>query len=187
MMSHSKSTPRTPLRLLRSAATRSRGGFTLVELLVVVAILGILMALLSGAIVKSVNNARIRRREAECRSLEVGIVNYRHDYNRWPHNEGEQQGGSRFNPEYTSQNWRVFDRLASGNRARHANPLGKAYLDEAALMTTTGPDGAGTRIPLSRRRASGFVDRCTLVDFNGKPYRVRFDLRLDGVTVQPTN
>ncbi len=180
-------TPRTTRLSAAHRAVRTRHGFTLVELLVVVAILGILMGLLSGAIVRSVNNARQRRREAEMSSLEVGIMNYWHDYNRWPHVHSEQQHGGQWDPSYTSRNWIVFDRLAAGNTARSANPLGKAYLDEAALMTTTGADGTGTRIPLGRRRINGFVDRCTLIDFNGRPYRVSFDLRLNTVSVSTTN
>lgn len=112
-----------------------RAGFTLVELLIVVAIIGVLMALLSGAIRDSVDNARARRIEAERRTLNNALVNYWHDYNRWPHEEGDEDWRDGSTRTYRANNSKVFDRLSTSNNEKTQNPLKKAYLDETVHRT----------------------------------------------------
>jgi prepilin-type N-terminal cleavage/methylation domain-containing protein len=158
----------------------SRDGFTLIELLIVVAIIGILLGLLSGAIKETVANAKKKKIEAERVALTTAIVNYWHDYGRWPHEEGEEQSADNNDDKrlryYGKENWKVFNRLAAKNR--DGNPLGKSYIDETALTTTTGNDGAGSRIGLAKKRNNTFTstDRSTLVHGDNKPYWVTFDL-----------
>jgi prepilin-type N-terminal cleavage/methylation domain-containing protein len=193
-----------PLANRRAVAPRRRprAGFTLVELLIVVAIIGILLGLLSGAIKKTVENAKKKKIVAECISLTTAIANYRHDYNRWPHKEGEEQEADNSpdkqgNPQrlryYTTRNWLVFNRLVAKNTAAGGNPLGKMYLDESGLTTTTGDSGQGMRIGLAKKRDGGSsTDESTLVSgikrmgsaLESEPYRVMFDLVQDTALVQ---
>lgn len=167
-----------------------RSGFTLIELLIVVAVIGVLLGLLSGGIVRSVESARRQRRHAEARTLMAAIYNYWHDYNRWPHKEGEEQvRGASNNPDtehlrtYESQNWKVFNRLSYRNKFE--NPLQKPYLDEASLNTTTADDGRGSRTTLQRKRGNSqsAADRSTIVDYKLNPFRVTFDLKQNTVNI----
>jgi len=63
---------------------KAADGFTLVEILVVIAILGILMAMMipaAGAIMKKAKNSTARTDAAVVQS---GLMKYRMEYNRWP-------------------------------------------------------------------------------------------------------
>lgn len=176
---------RTPSDFSRKL--RSREAFTLIELLIVVAILGILVALLSGAILRSVENGRKQRRATEIKTLGYAITLYWHDYNRWPHKEGEEQSKGGDDNElriYTTENWKVFNRLAAKNEAD--NPLGKAYLDETTHRTTTENNGEGGPISLYKKRKGKFTpgDKSTLVDYKNEPYKVTIDLELNSVKVE---
>ena len=63
---------------------RPRSGFTLIELLIVVAIIGILAALVSSAIMKLTKTAANKRNINNAERLEAAIVEYWHDMGRWP-------------------------------------------------------------------------------------------------------
>ena len=63
---------------------RPRSGFTLIELLIVVAIIGILAALVSSAIMKLTKTAANKRNVNNAERLEAAIVEYWHDMGRWP-------------------------------------------------------------------------------------------------------
>ena len=63
---------------------RSRRGFTLIEVLVVSAILGILVAMAISNLRDAVNRARQKRTMADMRSLALGIESYSTDNNRYP-------------------------------------------------------------------------------------------------------
>lgn len=59
-------------------------GFTLVELLIVVAIIGVLMGLLAPAILKTSKSAVDKGRIVEMRTLESALLEYHHDNKAWP-------------------------------------------------------------------------------------------------------
>lgn len=61
-----------------------RSGFTLVELLIVIAIIGILAGLVSSAVVLITRNASEKRIKNNAARLEAAIVEYWHDMGRWP-------------------------------------------------------------------------------------------------------
>ncbi|MBR1836872.1 MAG: type II secretion system protein [Kiritimatiellae bacterium] len=72
----------------RSAAPAGRAGgaaaFTLVELLVVVAIIGVLATLLGSAIMTATKTANKKRADNNAELLRAAIVEFWHDNGRWP-------------------------------------------------------------------------------------------------------
>lgn len=58
--------------------------FTLIEVLVVIAIILVLAGLLLPTITRSVARAERLRAEAECRAIAQALQAYYHDYARWP-------------------------------------------------------------------------------------------------------
>ncbi len=67
---------------------RRRRGFTLIEVLVVSAIIGILVALAISNLRNAVNRARQKRSMADMRALALGIEAYSTDHNRYPSASG---------------------------------------------------------------------------------------------------
>lgn len=61
------------LERLNKAARRSRRGFTLIEILLVVAIIGMLVALVGVAVPKFLENARIDTAKTQIRMLETAV------------------------------------------------------------------------------------------------------------------
>lgn len=78
-------------------AMRSVRGVTLIELMVVIAIIGILAGLLIPAVQLMRNKARVTQTQAEAKAFSTAIVNYHHEYGRWPvPGEEEQYSGGTF-------------------------------------------------------------------------------------------
>ena len=69
---------------------RTRSAFTLIELLIVIAIIGILAGLLSTAIMKITKTAVNKRNKNNAERLEAAIVEYWHDMGRWPIDKSEK-------------------------------------------------------------------------------------------------
>jgi len=164
-----------------------RQGFTLVELLVVVAIIGVLLGLVSGAVQKTVNVAKEKRCEAEMRTLAAAIETYRHDYNQWPMRSQERAPGTVvYYDSYDSSsppNYHVFDFLAGDNS--DGNPKGKTYLDYNALYMKDDKGKIVTVIRYLNEKYGGdwAKEKVRLVDHKGIPYRVAIDLIYNRVSV----
>ena len=62
----------------------ARAGFTLMELMVVVGIIGILAGLVSTAMVRMMRQAAKSRTDNQIAQIRSAIMEYRHDYGRWP-------------------------------------------------------------------------------------------------------
>jgi type II secretion system protein G len=63
---------------------RVRRGFTLIEMLIVVAIIGIITAIAVANLVSAVQRARQKRTMGDMRTLALAIESYSTDFNRYP-------------------------------------------------------------------------------------------------------
>ena len=80
----------------------TRRGFTIVELLAVIAVIGILLGIVTTAAASSIKQARARKAEACCVLVQQGIATYYAQYARWPGSIGDRINnglGSRSNTE----------------------------------------------------------------------------------------
>lgn len=64
--------------------TARRSGFTLMELMVVVAIIAILAGLVSSAVVNVMRQASKSRVDSQIARIQAAIMQYRHDFSTWP-------------------------------------------------------------------------------------------------------
>jgi len=59
-------------------------GFSLVELLLVIAVIAVLATLTIGGVMKSIQSSREKHIDAMCNALRLALVNYRAQEGRWP-------------------------------------------------------------------------------------------------------
>ena len=71
-----------------------KSGFTLLEIAVVTIILGLLGTLGTLAIMKAVQNARIKNTEAELEILSAAVLQLAWDTGEWPNGQPRNNGGS---------------------------------------------------------------------------------------------
>lgn len=120
-------------------------GFTLVELLIVVGIIGVLMGLLAPAILKASKGAVDKGRVVEMRALESALLEYHHDNKGWPiaarpKNEGAEYGknsAGQVDPAiivYSGKNtFRVWNRLLKVGAGGDYNIRKRDYIDTSSL------------------------------------------------------
>lgn len=61
-----------------------RRGFTIIELLIVIGIIGILMGIVFTAASSSVRAGRVTRADALCQTVQSGLATYYAQYEKWP-------------------------------------------------------------------------------------------------------
>ena len=112
---------------------RMRKAFTLVELMVVMAIIAILASLVFVSVKGSMAEARARRAEALCRSVQAGLTAYHAQFDKWPEPLGGYVESGNLS---TASNNEGLDGVSSDSSklvlsAMDVRSLVKALVDEA--------------------------------------------------------
>jgi general secretion pathway protein G len=97
-------------RFTRGAALRRRSGsesgFTLIEIMVVVVILGILAALVAPNVISRIDDAQINRAKQDIRAIESALQLYRLDNFRYPTTDQGLEALVNQPADPTIRNWR---------------------------------------------------------------------------------
>ncbi|MBQ8571522.1 MAG: type II secretion system protein [Kiritimatiellae bacterium] len=124
---------------------KKENGFTLVELLIVVGIIGVLMGLLAPAILKASKTAVDKGHIVEMETLETALTEYHHDNKGWPipakpKSEGAQYGINSIGKAdpaiivYSGKNTsKVWNRLIVKGAKSGFNSRKRDYIDVTSL------------------------------------------------------
>ncbi len=163
-------------------AGRNRGGFTLIEILMVISVMAILATLTTGAAIKLLQSSRNRRADATARALEVALQNYRAANNKWPFSisdfEIKPDRNEIFYRCRRDNNYRIFRDLYPGRGS------GGGYVDTSAIMVRVGGRRMSLRQALERGQreaAIGYPDPKRPSEF--RYYSVRYNSQTDSVNV----
>lgn len=107
--------------------TITRRGFTILELLIVISIMAMLATLATGAALKAIKQSRTKRISATITALEMALMNYRAQENKWPFDIGSLEKTS------DGYYWAKGQNNAAVFRAMFTSST--VYLDGSALMT----------------------------------------------------
>ena len=128
----------------------NKQGFTLIEMVVVLAVVAILAAILTPTIAKNINDAKVARATNEVQVIAAAVGSFYKDMGRWPTSNGNDltdtirvlygpgdepgiQGGGVAQEEY----WRST-----------SNPWGAAFVDTFVnQLVLNDPGGGGTDYP----------------------------------------
>ena len=134
----------------RSAAGSARrsGGFTLIEIMVVIVILGVLAAIAVPRIMSKPDEARVIAAQTEIAQLLQALDLYRLDNQRYPTTEqGLLALAERPTTEPIPQNWKAYLKQAPmdpwGRPYQYLNPGVKGEIDVFSLGADGQPGGEG--------------------------------------------
>ena len=99
---------RKALRRGRTSATRGQRGFTLIEIMVVVVIIGLLAALVAPSLIGNIDRAQVNRAMADIRSIETALNLYRLDNFSYPTTDQGLEALVRNPGEAAAPNWKAY-------------------------------------------------------------------------------
>lgn len=137
---------------------READGFTLVEMLVVITILGILMAMMVPAAGLIMKRARISNTKSDAGIAASTLLKYRSEYNRWPAPYADSGEGD------TDDDWVEMMAPTPGSGSVPANPK---------------------RISFFEPGSGAVADNGSFSDTWGRPFRFQLDLDGDGQMNNP--
>jgi general secretion pathway protein G len=131
-------------------AARSAYGFTLIEIMVVVIIIGLLAAFIVPQIMGRVDDARVAKAKQDIQSLETALTMYRLDNSKYPTSEQGLAALATQPTDPSIKHWRpggYLQRVSKdpwGNEYQYANPgtHGKEY-DLFSMGADGAPGGEG--------------------------------------------
>lgn len=92
----------------RKIAVRGQRGFTLIEIMVVVVIIGLLAALVAPSLIGNIDRAAVNRARADIRSIETALNLYRLDNFAYPTTDQGLEALVRNPGEAAAPNWKAY-------------------------------------------------------------------------------
>lgn len=132
-------------------------GFTLIEILAVVVIIGLLAAMISTAIMLAKRKALEVGRTTQAAAIESAVNNYRYEYQDWPCDETEK-----------------------------ANPTSRVYMADNYIVIQDWmmhPSHNTRQIKFLNLADYKFDTDSNIVDYQYKPFSIKIDFTNDTVTV----
>ena len=134
----------------RRRALRSAGGFTLIEIMVVVIIIGLLAAVIVPNVISKVDEAKIAKAKSDIQALETALTMYRLDNSKYPTSDQGLQALVTQPTDPSIRHWRpggYIPRLSKdpwGNEYQYTSPgtHNKDY-DLSSLGADGQPGGDG--------------------------------------------
>lgn len=145
------SAPKSKLLITPAQRMRHEAGFTLIEIMVVIAIIGILATLIVPNIMGRPDEARITAAKHDVGSINQALKLYRLDIGRYPTTEqGLRALVEKPSAEPIPQNWKTGGYLSQvpkdpwGNIYTYSNPGTRGEIDVISYGADGKPGGAGT-------------------------------------------
>ena len=141
------------MTLLRRPLRRLQAGFTLIELMVVLVIIGVLAALIVPNVLDRADDARVTAARTDINNLMQALKLYRLDNQRYPSSEqGLQALVVKPTVGSVPANWKPYlDKLPSdpwGRPYQYLNPGIKGEIDVMSLGADNEPGGEGKNADL---------------------------------------
>ncbi|HVN43449.1 MAG TPA: type II secretion system major pseudopilin GspG [Steroidobacteraceae bacterium] len=131
------------------APPRGERGFTLIEIMVVVVILGILAALVAPNVIRRIDDARITKAQQDIRSYETALNLYRMDNFRYPTTEQGLDALVHRPVDPNIKNWKEGGYVQNlrkdpwGNDYQYVSPGSHGDYDLCSLGADRQPGGEG--------------------------------------------